>query len=364
MWREVDSKNFYKALDHQGLTFKAADKKMITSKSLVGEIETLRREQMDKRLVPSIRPRYQFQFHFKDPSVFRDTNNVILSYLDKQSVYVPGDREKMESFIKEFVPQFYCLGEQFMTDDDVMMGDDDSDGFNASGQQAKQGEAQVKMEPKDDSMPVSGPRVPVAVDKDQSRAMSPSNTWIQVGNYDVKPTSLGTVPPSAESKKTSLNFFGNTTYYCFFRLYQLIYSRLETIKTTASELSRNASDRKTANPAAADLGLQDNRADVEADLKNGTGNYYAKLLALLGKLFDGEIDQQTFEESSRYIFATKAYIVFTLDKVIQALIKHVRRRNALVLIAVYFAFVNKNCQTHIFLHNRFIQLSLINGAMS
>ncbi|KAG0032703.1 Transcriptional regulatory protein sin3 [Podila clonocystis] len=324
VWREIDSKNFYKALDHQGLTFKTADKKMITSKSLVADIETLRREQMDKRLVPSIRPRYQFQFHFKDPSVFRDTNNVILSYLDKQSVFVAGDREKMESFIREFVPQFYCLGEQFMNDDDVMMGDDDSEGFNVSGQksEAKQGEALVKMEPKDDSMP-SGPRVPVAVDKDQSRAMSPSNTWIQVGNYDVKPTSLGAAPLSAESKKSSLNFFGNTTYYCFFRLYQLIYSRLETIKTTASELSRNASDRKIANPAAADLGLQDNRADVEADLKNGTGNYYAKLLALLGKLFDGEIDQQTFEESSRYIFATKAYIVFTLDKVIQALIKHV-----------------------------------------
>jgi len=62
---------------------------------------------------------------------------------------------------------------------------------------------------------------------------------------------------------------------------------------------------------------------VEAELKNGTGNYYAKLLGLLGKLFDGEIDQSMFEESSRYIFATKAYVVFTLDKVIQALIKNV-----------------------------------------
>ncbi|KAF9430605.1 Transcriptional regulatory protein sin3 [Podila epigama] len=327
VWREIDAKNFYKALDHQGLTFKTADKKMITTKSLVAEIEALRREQMDKRLVPSIRPRYQFQFSFKDPSVFRDTNNIILSFLDKQSIYVSGDREKMESFIREFVPQFYFLGNQLMNDDDVTMGEDDiSTGVDRSGQKTqdgKAGDAQIKMEPKDDSMPVSGPRIPVAVDKDQTRAISPSNTWIQVGNYDVKPTSLGATPSSSESKKTSLNFFGNTTYYCFFRLYQLIYSRLETIKNTATELSRNSSDRKITNPAAAELGLQDNRADVEADLKSGTGNYYAKLLALLGKLFEGEIDQQTFEESSRYIFATKAYIVFTLDKVIQALIKHV-----------------------------------------
>ncbi|KAG0047678.1 Transcriptional regulatory protein sin3 [Gryganskiella cystojenkinii] len=333
VWREIDSKNFYKALDHQGLSFKTTDKKMIASKALTAEIEALRREQVDSRLVPSVRPRYQFQFNFKDASVIRDTNNVILSYLDKQNTLTNSDREKMESFIKEFVPQFFCLDNKFMNEEDVIMeGDDDlvpggyegSDKNRQSDSTLKQGDTHVKVEPKDDSIPAAGPRIPVPADKDQPRAASPSNTWIQVGNYDVKPTSLGAAPSSTETKRTALNFFGNATYYCFFRLYQLVYSRLETIKLTAAELSRSSSDRKVTNPAAADLGLQDSRADVEADLKNGTGNYYAKLLALLGKLFEGEIDQQTFEESSRYIFATKAYIVFTLDKVIQALIKHVQ----------------------------------------
>lgn len=269
MWREIDSKNFYKALDHQGLTFKAADKKMVATKALVTEIEALRREQIDSRLVPSVRPRYQFQFHFKDPSIIRDTNNIILSYLDKQNTFANSDREKMESFIREFVPQFFCLDSQFMNEEDVVMeGDDDlvpgaydSEKGRQNGSTAKQGDAQVKLEPKDDSMPTTGPRVPVAADRDQHRAVSPSNTWIQVGNYDVKPTSLGATHGSSEAKRTALNFFGNTTYYCFFRLYQVIYSRLETIKLTATELSKSASDRKIVNPAAADLGLQDTRAD-------------------------------------------------------------------------------------------------------
>ncbi|KAF8982848.1 Transcriptional regulatory protein sin3 [Entomortierella lignicola] len=334
VWREIDSRNFYKALDHQGFTFKATDKKFITSKALVTEIEALRREQIDRRLVPSVRPRYQFQFDFKDSSLFRDTNNLILSYLDRQNSYVNSDREKMESFIREFVPQFFCLESNFMNEDDIVMGGDDDvaaaatkpyDGSTDKGRSidgsTKQADAQVKMEPKDDSAPVAGPRVPVTADKDQLRTTSPSNTWIQVGNYDVKPTSLGTGPTSDEMKRAALNFFGNTTYYCFFRLYQLVYSRLETIKVAASELSKTISERKLINPAAIDLGLQDPDA-IEPEHTNDTGDSYAKFLALIHKVFDGELEQTAFEEQARHIFATKAYIVFTLDKVIAALLKH------------------------------------------
>ncbi|KAF9915669.1 Transcriptional regulatory protein sin3 [Lobosporangium transversale] len=326
VWREVDSRNFYKALDHQGFTFKATDKKYITSKALVAEIEALRREQIDRRLVPSVRPRYQFQYDFKDPSLFRDTNNLILSFLDRQNSYVNSDREKMESFIKEFVPQFFCLDSQFMNEVDVIMGgggDDESTSIDKDRHVSKQGDAQVKVEPKDDSIAVTGPRVPVSADKDQARTSSPNtnNTWIQVGNYDVKPTSLGTNPASDETKRMAHNFFGNQYYYCFFRLYQLVYIRLETIKLAASELSKTASERKMINPAAIDLGLQDPET-AEPDMGE-SGDSYIKLLGLIHKVFDGELEQIAFEEQARHIFATKAYIVFTLDKVIAALLKNV-----------------------------------------
>ncbi|KAG0327067.1 Transcriptional regulatory protein sin3 [Dissophora globulifera] len=332
VWREVDTRNFYKALDHQGFTFKATDKKFITSKALVTEIEALRREQIDRRLVPSVRPRYQFQFNFKDSSLFRDTNNLVLSYLDRQNSYVNSDREKMESFIKEFVPQFFCLDSHFMNEDDVVMGGEDDlngEAFDGSAHKnrsaadaAKQGDAQVKMEPRDDGMSVTGPRVPVSADKELPRAASPNNTWIQVGNYDVKPTSMGAAPASNENKRAALNFFGNTTYYCFFRLYQLVYTRLETIKLAASELGKSSAERKMINPAAVDLGLQDPEA-MEAEQNNDNGDSYAKFLGLIHKVFDGELEQIAFEEQARHIFATKAYIVFTLDKVIAALLKHV-----------------------------------------
>ncbi|KAF9283609.1 Transcriptional regulatory protein sin3 [Mortierella alpina] len=304
LWRDVDSRNFYKALDHQGMTFKATDKKFITSKSLVTEIETIRRDQIDRRLVPSVRPRYQFQFHFKDASLFRDTNSLILSSLERQTSFVNSDREKMESFVKEFVPQFFCLYSHL--DDDVMMeGDDDL--VPSSDTAAKQGDAQVKVEPKDDAISVTGPRVPVAADKDQPRAVSPSNTWIQVGNYDVKPTSLG-APASTKAKRSALNFFGNTTYYCFFRLYQA----------------------------------------SEADMNNEPGNGYVKVFEMLQKVFEGDMEAGVFEERARYIFPTKAYILFTLDKVIGSLLKNVhtivtdQRCNELIAMFVKDRLHEKN----------------------
>ncbi|KAG0224512.1 Transcriptional regulatory protein sin3 [Actinomortierella wolfii] len=341
VWREVDAKNFYKALDHQGLTFKVTDKRMITAKSLVAEIEAIRRDQIDRRLVPSVRPRYQFRYYFKDPVIFRDANDLILLHLEKQNAFGFGDREKMESFIREFIPQFFCLDSQFMAEDEVMedattaQTDSSNNQANGTGKTTEGGkdlksggnsdEALVKAEPKDEAMP-SGPRIPItgtSKESQSSRALSPSNTWIQVGNYDVKPTSMGvSAGGSSETKRSTLNFFGNMTYYCFFRLYQLIYSRLETMRNEAEAMAKG-SDRRTVNPAAVDLGLQDNRVEVDADIKTGTGNNYSKLLRLLTRFIEGDIEQAMFEESARYLFATKAYIVFTMDKLISALLKHV-----------------------------------------
>ena len=51
--------------------------------------------------------------------------------------------------------------------------------------------------------------------------------------------------------------------------------------------------------------------------------YYQYLLDACEKLFDAEIDQNTFEEQLRFMFGTKAYLLFTVDKVISALIKQV-----------------------------------------
>ena len=56
---------------------------------------------------------------------------------------------------------------------------------------------------------------------------------------------------------------------------------------------------------------------------NAAEHFYSHLLECCEKLFDNVIDQSTFEDTARYMFGMKAYNVFTLDKVIGALIKQV-----------------------------------------
>lgn len=54
--------------------------------------------------------------------------------------------------------------------------------------------------------------------------------------------------------------------------------------------------------------------------------YYEHALDLAEKLFDGDVDQTTYEEQLRYMVGIDAYPLFTVDKLIQTVIKHVRPR--------------------------------------
>jgi paired amphipathic helix protein Sin3a len=40
-------------------------------------------------------------------------------------------------------------------------------------------------------------------------------------------------------------------------------------------------------------------------------------------MFDGEIDWQQFEEVARFMFGTKAYVVFTIEQLASRVIKQV-----------------------------------------
>ncbi|KAJ2151143.1 hypothetical protein J3F82_003538 [Coemansia sp. RSA 637] len=116
VWRENDSKNFYRALDHQGLTFKSADRKNISPKHLIIEIETRRREQqnlllvtdesgprrLSRKVASALRHRYQLEYQFAEPTVIADVINAILAHVGRQnSQFAPSEKEMMERFFQD-----------------------------------------------------------------------------------------------------------------------------------------------------------------------------------------------------------------------------------------------------------------------
>ncbi|RUS19702.1 hypothetical protein BC937DRAFT_87073 [Endogone sp. FLAS-F59071] len=434
IWREVDSKNYYKALDYQGITFKSNDKKAIATKSLITEIETLRREQLERRLRSTIRPRHQFEFFFKDSEVFKDVTRLIYSYLDRGGGFTSSDKEKVRKFVLTFLPLFFCvptvlpdnLSEADEEDDERMADDDDdhsvmsydSDGEHSTSSQLRGGrrgnrnrhdeaadllkdvltrnrdrennDKEKEKESTHSSDEHDGvPEVPSApngllaavpsstntvgdekaqrtegavnstepMDEDPPAAAVPS-VKSEPTDEEVGSSALGAKAdtaaganavtehkdqpaavaigtglqqpammingPAIPRKRTIFNFFGNSTFYCFFRLYEMAYERLEKIKRISEEMVSDPMKAKRENRAAVELGVNNTRFEPILDMDFTNGNYYGQLLEIIDKLFDSDIDQQTFEEAARYIFGTKAFTLFTIDKVVQSMIKQIQ----------------------------------------
>lgn len=116
VWREVDARNYSKSLDHQGILFKTADKKAITTKAFVNQIETAREEQMAKRaslidpLFARTRPRHQLEFIMDDTQVLQDALKLTFSFLDRTQAQIHfAERKRIEGFLRSFVPLFFML---------------------------------------------------------------------------------------------------------------------------------------------------------------------------------------------------------------------------------------------------------------
>lgn len=58
------------------------------------------------------------------------------------------------------------------------------------------------------------------------------------------------------------------------------------------------------------------------DFKKG---YYQALLKLIDRYFDDAFDQTIFEECTRYIFGNKAYVLFTIDKLMQSIMRQLHQ---------------------------------------
>ena len=91
IWRAVDAANYARSLDHQGITFKTADKKALTAKAFVAQIEAIMETQMARRaalvdpLYARARPQHQLAYEVEDADVLRDAVKLAFSYLSRLS---------------------------------------------------------------------------------------------------------------------------------------------------------------------------------------------------------------------------------------------------------------------------------------
>ena len=366
VWREVDSKNFYKALDHASIPFKAADKKQTTtSKSLTNDVETLRKERRQRRedvnlAEEPIRPLHQIELGMGDTEIMFDVLKLCLSFLDRdQSGFSGPERARLERSLRRFVPLMFNIPQaemeaQLGKSDDLAALDSDSDEDDSELDPTTDQDAEGDEDGSGGNSPTTNGRKAVnrkggaadlrkrllthaataAKKGSRSRANSPEDvpptppgmllgelTWIRLTDLNE-----GAGPAEPEEKRR-FNFFANSPFYCFVRIFHTIYHRLAAFKDLARLLAEQPAHQRL-NPLAVDLGLATPMSIIDDLDHNPAGQYYPHLLELAEKLFDGEIDQQTYEEQLRYMAGIKAYPLFTLDKLINAVVKHVHTINS------------------------------------
>lgn len=112
----------------------------------------------------------------------------------------------------------------------------------------------------------------------------------------------------------------------------MLYHRLQTLKVAAQEMAASKAPSRL-NPLAVELGISNPLPIIDLvspEHKHPAEGYYAYMLELCERLFENEIDTSTYEENLRMMWGTKSFYLFTVDKQIQSLIKHVSPSNACI----------------------------------
>ncbi|GAA5803581.1 hypothetical protein HPULCUR_009064 [Helicostylum pulchrum] len=354
VWREIEIKNYYKALDYQGVIFKTEDRKSMSVKSLVSEIRSTRLDQSKKpNHLANIEP--QFQFQFKNKKIFKDVTRVLYSYFERQTTYGTEDCEVMKAFIEMFLPVFFDVPDVLpelnsepasdtgLEEDEEMVDEEDAMDEDVDEDVDEDDDTQNSYDSSTDTSRstrrghsysngrrhTNGRRSPRHKTNDDdhqrllkdvlTKTMKPLDKKVQL-KEEVIPIEIEEEEEEDPNKEQKIyNLFGNTTFYCFFRLFQICYDRLCKMKELDRQYRINPEETKLANKAALELNVTTATFNsIEMDFKSG---YYNALLKLIDRFFDDELDQHVFEECARYIFGTKAYIMFTIDKLMLSIMR-------------------------------------------
>ncbi|KAI0718857.1 hypothetical protein C8T65DRAFT_637162 [Cerioporus squamosus] len=380
-WREIDSKNFYKALDHQGITFKQNDKKTITAKHFFTEIEKVKKAavERDNGHPHGVGNGAALEYKFEDVELLQDCVKLVFTFLDHSSQqFSQAERRGMEKFLRSFIPTLFMLSAHEFNaacgpltpcpDDDPSEEQSALDEEHAAAappppekQAQQEGVSAQDLRTRllktaqdnpqlgtDESPMLTGPTSPVAggIPKDVSNPgvrhaegdAGPSNGDVRTNAEDiwVRELKASGARSAGEAPVVRRPFFAGTTFYTLLRLIQLLYSRLLACKEVGAQMAAEKHASLFANPVAEHLGLDEPNGPpavlkqaLEAFGSSRDGEeqpnvLYLYLLDACEKVFENELDQATFEEHMRWFFRTKAYNVFTLDRVIGAIVKQVQ----------------------------------------
>lgn len=291
VWREQNEKYYLKSLDHQGINFKQNDTKVLRSKSLLNEIESIYDERQEQATeenagVP-VGP--HLSLAYEDKQILEDAAALIIHHVKRQTGIQKEDKYKIKQIMHHFIP-------------DLLF--------------AQRGDLSDVEEEEEEEMDVD--EATGAAKKHNGVGGSPPKSKLLFSN-------------TAAQKLRGLDevynlFYVNNNWYLFMRLHQILCLRLLRICSQAErQIEEENREREWEREV---LGIKRDKSDspaVQLRLKEpmdvDVEDYYPAFLDMVRSLLDGNIDSSQYEDSLREMFTIHAYIAFTMDKLIQSIVR-------------------------------------------
>uniref|UniRef100_A0A3Q2YRN3 Paired amphipathic helix protein Sin3b n=1 Tax=Hippocampus comes TaxID=109280 RepID=A0A3Q2YRN3_HIPCM len=286
IWREQYEKAYLKSLDHQGVNFKQNDMKALRSKSLLNEIESVYDEQARNGSSAPSASEPHMVFTYEDKQVLEDAAALIIYHVKRQPAIHKDDKDHIKRIIQHFVPDLFF---------------------------SRRGDTSQTLTTTTTSIPGSTPM-----------EASSGATAEKVDLRD----------PEAEHLKDLDDvynlFFVNNNWYFFLRLHQTLCSRLLRVYRQAErQLLEHRAEQSRERLLVAE-GRREKACDLAMELRLKQPSeveleeYYPAFLDMVRSLLDGNLDSTQYEDTLREMFTIHAYIGFTIDKVINNIIRQLQ----------------------------------------
>ncbi|XP_042351795.1 SIN3 transcription regulator family member Aa isoform X1 [Plectropomus leopardus] len=295
IWREQNEKYYLKSLDHQGINFKQNDTKVLRSKSLLNEIESIydeRQEQAsEENATPPIGP--HLTLAYEDSQILEDAAALIIHHVKRQTSIQKEDKYKIKQIIYHFIPDMLFSQRGELSDVEEEEEEEEMD-LEEGASKKHNG--------------VPGNR-------------SPSKSKLLFSN---------TAAQKLRGSDDAYNlFYVNNNWYIFLRLHQTLCSRLLRLYGQAErQIEDEVRERDWEREV---LGLKKEKNDnpaIQLRLKEPMDieveDYYSAFLEMVRNLLDGNMEASQYEDSLREMFTIHAYIAFTMDKLIQSIVRQLQ----------------------------------------
>uniref|UniRef100_A0A674NG94 Paired amphipathic helix protein Sin3a n=1 Tax=Takifugu rubripes TaxID=31033 RepID=A0A674NG94_TAKRU len=297
IWREQNEKYYLKSLDHQGINFKQNDTKVLRSKTLLNEIEMLYDDRQERASEETATPPLtgpHMNLAYDDSQILDDAAALIIHHVKRQVGIQKEDKYKIKQIIHHFIPDLLFARRGELSDVEEEEEDEEED-----------------------------------VESDEHNPKK-HNGLLGSGLSKSKLLFSNTTAQKLRDTDDAYNlFFVNNYWYIFFRLHHILCSRLLKIygqaekqieeETRERELEREAlgiKKDKNENPAIQLKIKEPMDVDVE--------DYYSIFLEMVRNLLDGNMEPAQYEDSLREMFTIHAYTAFTMDKLIQNIVRQLQ----------------------------------------